>query len=149
MGVIPIPQGGEVGIDANILIYSVETQEPYWTLLQPLWDAARVGKITLVCSELIILEALVMPLRAQDTELINAYSQILSSREVRLVPITPAVLLTAAQLRAGIPGVRTPDAIHAASALQENLPLFLTNDPGFQRVPSLQVILLSDILAAP
>lgn len=41
MGVIPLPASGKIAVDANILIYSVETQEPYWSLLQPLWNAAK------------------------------------------------------------------------------------------------------------
>jgi predicted nucleic acid-binding protein len=149
MGVINLPPSGKAGFDTNSLIYTVEAQEPYFSLLQPVWQAAHAGQITLVASELLILETLVMPLRNQDTALIDAYAQAMSAPGVRLVAITPAILLTAAQIRAGIPGVRTPDAIHAASALEENISVFITNDPGFQRIPGLQVILLSDVLAAP
>ena len=149
MGVISLPANGEIAIDANILIYSVETQEPYWLLLQPLLSAAKAGQVILVASELIVLETLIMPFRTQDALLINAYAEILSSPNVRLVPITTNTLLRAAKLRAEIPGLRTPDAIHAASALQQNITSFLTNDSGFRRVPGLPVLLLSEFLNVP
>jgi predicted nucleic acid-binding protein len=56
------------------------------------------------------------------------------------------VLRQAAVLRATIPSLRTPDAIHAATALLGNCDMFLTNDPGFRRVPGLPLILLSNVL---
>lgn len=68
---------------------------------------------------------------------------------ILLAPITAAVLREAARLRAAIPALRTPDALHAATALLEGCTLFLTNDKGFRRVPRLPVVLLDDVLAAP
>ena len=61
-------------------------------------------------------------------------------------PITQDVLREAARLRALIPGLKTPDAIHAATALVHGCALFVTSDVGFRRVPGLTLAILDDIL---
>jgi len=70
---------------------------------------------------------------------------LLHSANVRLVPIARAVLERAAALRAAT-NLKTPDAIHAATALIEGCTLFVTNDALFRRVPGLNVTVLRDLL---
>ncbi len=55
------------------------------------------------------------------------------------------ILREAARLRA-ITKLRTPDAIHAATALQIGCALFVTNDKGFKNVPSLPHVILDDLI---
>jgi predicted nucleic acid-binding protein len=42
--------------------------------------------------------------------------------------------------------LKTPDALHAASALQVGCVQFVTNDIGFRNVPGLPVVILDDLL---
>ena len=58
------------------------------------------------------------------------------------------ILRESARLRADIPGLMTPDAIHAATALLHGCAFFVTNDNGFRRIPGLNLTILDDILAA-
>lgn len=146
MGSITLPTSGSVYLDANALIYSVETSPAYWPLLEPVWKAATAGQFRLVSSELVVLEALVIPIRKADQLLLAAYQAVFSAPEVSLVPISSDILREAARLRALHKGVRTPDAIHAATGLLHPPSLFLTNDPDFRKVPGLPVIVLSDLL---
>jgi len=55
------------------------------------------------------------------------------------------ILERAAQLRAAT-NLKTPDAIHAATALEHGCTLFVTNDSTFRRVPGLPVTILADLL---
>jgi predicted nucleic acid-binding protein len=146
VGSIALPPSGSIYLDANTLIYSVETHSTYWPLLDPVWQAARAGRIQFVVSELVLLEVLIMPLRAGDTTLVTGYERVLASPEFTAYPVTSGVLREAARLRAAIPGLRTPDAIHAATALLYPPYSFLTNDAGFRKVPGLPVTILSDLL---
>ena len=50
MGPLALPLAGLVYIDANCLIYSVERVEPYRTLLEPMWQQAQDGNLTIVSS---------------------------------------------------------------------------------------------------
>lgn len=145
MGSLTLPPSGVVYIDANAIIYSVEKIEPQCTLLQPLWLAAQTGSFTLISSELVLLETLVKPLREADTASEAIYrALLLASKEVRLVPITVPILDSAARLRATT-GLKTPDAIHAATALATGCALFVTNDRDLSRVSGLPVTVLRDI----
>jgi hypothetical protein len=73
MGSLTVPSSGQVYLDANSVIYSVEKHPVYWPLLEPLWQAAKGKTIELVSSELVLMETLVAPLKSGDTGLVHAY----------------------------------------------------------------------------
>jgi predicted nucleic acid-binding protein len=132
------PDEGLIYLDANCFIYSVEHIEPYGTLLEPVW---RRGGI--VTSEITRLEVLVKPFQAGDEGLAEVYRQLLNASEVECLPLSAAILKQAARLRAAT-GIKTPDAIHAASSLARNAVLFLSNDKQFRNIPSLPFAYLHD-----
>ncbi len=145
MGSLALPSSGSVYLDANGFIYSVERIEPYCSLLQPMWQAAKSGEFEIVTSELVILETLVKPLRDQDVSLQKLFRELFRAREINLIPTTTSVWERAAHIRATT-GLKTPDAIHAASALAASVKLVLTNDPHFRRISDLPVIIMSDLV---
>jgi predicted nucleic acid-binding protein len=145
MGSLTLPTQGPIYVDANGFIYSAERIEPYRTLLEPMWQQARAGQFTIVSSELVLLETLVKPFRESDTLLEDLFRRLLYSREVQLLPATAALWEHAARLRATT-GLKTPDALHSATALQASITLFITNDEGFRRVPNLPVVILDDLI---
>ena len=146
MGPIRLPSRGSVYLDASAIIYSVERNEPYFTLLAPVWRQAEAGQFVVVCSELAIAETLVRPIRDANEDLETAFRAVFSAPDVRLVPATRRLWEHTARLRAET-GLKTPDALHAATALQTGCELFITNDTDFRRVQSLPVVILDDILA--
>jgi len=146
VGVIDLPEGGLVYLDTSAIIYSVEKIEPFYSLLTPLWDAAKAGQFGVITSELTLLETLVKPLQARDLLLQGIYRSLLTaSRKMQLVPISRKVIEAAANIRAEY-RLKTPDAIHVGSA--DGCSLFVTNDPAFQRVAGLPVTVLNDLLTA-
>lgn len=144
MGSLTLPTSGTVYADAQVFIYSVEKHADYAPLLWPLWQAVDEGRLEVVTSELTILESLVAPFRNGDVALASAYEQFFQLDGIRLLPITQPALREAASLRATVPALRTPDALHAASGLISNCGCFLTNDRMFLRAPGLPVTLLDD-----
>ena len=148
MGALTLPGGGLVYVDTQILIYTVERHPAYEPVLRPLWEAAQDGDVEAVSSDLTLMETLVSPLRSGDAALQADYERALLGTDLRLLPLTQVVLREAARLRASIPGLRTPDALHAATALLSGCALFVTNDRGFRRVAGLPLVLLDDVLAS-
>ena len=67
-----------------------------------------------------------------------------NSSEVRLVPTTRSLWEAAAKIRAAL-NLRTPDALHAATSIQERCSLFVTNDSTFRRVSGLPVVVLDEL----
>jgi predicted nucleic acid-binding protein len=146
VGTLKLPPSGEVYLDASAVIFSVEKIEPYWTILQPLWQAAKTEQFSLISSQLLLLEVLVKPLQSGDVVLETTFRNLLlHSQEFHLLPINLTVLDTATRLRATA-GLKTPDAIHAATALTAGCTLFVTNDDDFKRVPGLPVAILHEIV---
>ena len=149
MGSLSLPLGGTVYVETPTVIYTVEAHPVYSPLLRPLWQAAQAQGLQVATSELTLMETLVHPIRNRDSALQAAYERLLLSMpEVRLLPLTQDVLREAARLRADIPGLRTPDALHAATAPLSVCSLFLTNDAGFRRIPGLPLAILDDVLAS-
>jgi predicted nucleic acid-binding protein len=147
MGQLILPASGSIYIDTSIVIYTIEGHPDYYSLLQPLWLKFQLGEIEIISSELIIMEALVAPLKNANSSLVRDYEQLLLSEGIQLIPISQSVLKQAANLRATTK-LKTPDAIHAATALSTDFSQFLTNDQGFRNVPDLPVIILNEILAS-
>lgn len=146
MGTLNLPASGSVYVDTNTVIYAVEKIEPYASLLQPLWATANAGQLSIATSELTWLEALAKPLRDGNSVLEKLFRDFLTAREVTLIPATLSLWEHAARIR-GL-GLKTPDALHAATSLAARCPMFLTNDAGFQRVAGLPVTILSAVLAS-
>ncbi len=144
MGSLSLPAAGLVYVDAQIAIYSTDGHPIYAPACYPIWQQA----ITTVRSELILLETLVGPLRSGDSTLAAARENLWLQPNTRLLPITQDILRESARLRAAIPSLKTPDAIHAATALLAHCALFVTNDASFKRVPGLPLVILNDVLAA-
>lgn len=148
MGELVLPDNGRVYLDANGFIYSIERIAPYQEMLVPLWQSAKNGQISIVTSELTLLEVLVKPLKAGNAALITAFDTILRhSPDVQMVPITQSILQEAARLRAVL-GLKTPDALHAATAMLHSCSLLVTNDKSFRQVASLPTAILSEHLIA-
>ena len=139
-----LPETGSIYLDACVFIYSVEGLEPYRNLLEPVWRRAEAGSLELVTSELTITEVLVKPLRDNDHTLLNTYHELFASPEIQLIPTTRLIWEETAILRA-LTNLRTPDAVHATTALQEACSTFVTNDAIFRRVEHIDVIVLRDL----
>jgi len=105
-------------LDANIIIYRVEAVEPFnqqvLTTLQEL--VVKHPDAGFAVSRLSMMECLVKPLRDQNTAHINRYREFLYSAGLQIVEVRFLVVESATLLRARH-GLRTPDAIQAASAL--------------------------------
>ncbi len=93
------------------------------------------------------METLVLPIRNEDTSLMNAYEELLLSEPMQLISIDRSILRQAANLRATT-NLKTPDAIHAATAISVNCDLFITNDKSFRNLSNLPIVILSEVLAS-
>ena len=146
MGPLNLPATGSVYLDANGFIYSVEYVEPYRALLEPMWQQARAGDLNVTSSEMTVSETLVRPLRDGDKVVEVLLRSMFDAQEVSLIPATRELWEDAARIRADT-GLKTPDALHAATALRAGCALFITNDTDFRRVEGLPVVVLDDVLA--
>ncbi len=105
------------------------------------------GSIRVVTSVITLSEVLVKPLRDGDTQLAQQYRDILLNVEgLTLVEVSVAIAEKVAQLRSQY-SLRTPDAVHIATALQSGATALLTNDIRLPVLPNLQMLVLDKLIA--
>lgn len=131
-------------LDANIIIYQVEAVPSFRDKVHGVISDifTREPDSRFAVSRLSLLECLVKPTRERNAPLVERYRSFFTTSDLTIVEITPLVIDRALQLRADI-GLRTPDAIQAASALVLPEPTRLvTGDAKFSKVPGLSSLIL-------
>lgn len=131
--------------DASALIYLLQAREPFASRarseLQAL-HAAYPGMASAV-SRLSWLECRTGPLKSNDSAALAAFDAFFARTDLIWVELSREVVELATAIRARH-GLRTPDALHAASCLQLGPHhRLLTGDAAFQRVHGLNVVLLA------
>ncbi len=146
MGIIDQFLAKQLYLDTSIFIYSIEQYPDFQELSDAIINAATQYEIFAVTSELALSEALVMPIRKNNTALQELFEEaIQSAGGLLVVPIERQILVRAAELRALQPNLKTPDAIHLATALETGCEVFLTNDSRIKN-PDLEIVTLSSLV---
>ena len=131
-----------LALDSMVLIYLLEDVEPYASLVEMALQRVEKGRQTAYLSSLSIAEILVLPIRQKNHATVNKYRQFLTHfPNLHILPLDIPTAELAASMRAKY-NLRTPDAIHVATAIQNGAPAFLTNDKQFSRVKELDILLL-------
>jgi uncharacterized protein len=120
--------GEAIYLDTNIVIFSVESREPWSTQLRPLFNEFDRGSIRGVSSELTIAEALAKPIALGDELHLEGFKELFAPDSVlEMLPVDRAVLTLAAEIRGKLK-LKLFDAIHVASARLAGCDHFLTQD---------------------
>jgi predicted nucleic acid-binding protein len=137
---------GPVGLDTAIFIYLIEEHPRFLPLVEPVFEAVDRGRWPGITSGVTLLEVLVVPYRFGDVALAERYEALLTrSRGIHLLDVDQTLLRAGAQIRA-LTGMRAPDALQVAAAIQARSSAYLTNDRRLPRVPGLRVLQLRDYL---
>jgi predicted nucleic acid-binding protein len=128
-------------LDTNVLVYRIaandKLREPTQRWLD--WHAQQRGGL-LVTSRLTVLEALVGPTKIRDAARLQQTEAALDS--LLILDLDDGVMRRAAQIRA-THGVRTPDALHLATAAEAQADIYLTGD---RRLKAYKGVHVADVL---
>lgn len=130
----------------SVFIYQVEANARYLALTDHIftWIERPGGRA--VTSTITMTELLVQPYRAADQQQADEFYVLLSTYpNLEWIATNLEIADRAAQLRA-LHGLRTPDALHAATAIHAGATGFVTNDPVFERVKTFETLLLDKLL---
>jgi predicted nucleic acid-binding protein len=128
-------------LDASALIYLLEGRAPFAARVrEQLAELSRQhSDLRLSIGRLSWLECRVGPMKSNDSALLNAYDQFFTLPDLIWIELSRDVVELAAAIRVRH-GLRTPDALQAASCLQLGSDhQMLTGDLGFARVLGLNV----------
>jgi predicted nucleic acid-binding protein len=129
-------------LDASVIIYIVEVESPFHeAALRSVQRFRGDSESQLITSRLSRLECRVKPVRDSNTKLVEKYDAFFKRRRLIISDVTAAVIERATELRARHQ-FKTPDAIHLATAIEENVSLFLTGDGKLQRCTEVKVEVL-------
>ena len=121
----------KIYLDACIVIYCVEKHPIYSSKIEALFDELDPGDLLCV-SPLVRMECLVMPLRTNDEPLIANFEAFLGAQE--MLGIRADIFEHATRIRAEYPSLKTPDALHVATARHYGCNELWTNDDRLARV---------------
>lgn len=124
-----------VYLDSCLVIYLVEQHGFFAPPLETYLD--EIPDLTLVVSELTVMECLVLPFRNRDDVGLNKFLAWFD--QVTVLGLDRETFRKAAQFRADFPGLRTPDALHFALAVLHGCDELLTNDNRMEKITLLQV----------
>lgn len=133
-------------IETAPLIYYVEENPRYLAPMDTIINAIEQSNLVAMSSVITLTEVLSHPIKLGNHRLEQQYQDILVNGEsFQLISVNIQIAQEAARLRARY-GLRTPDAIHVASALYAQCQAFLTNDKAITKVNELRVLLLDELI---
>jgi predicted nucleic acid-binding protein len=135
-----------VALDTSIFIYHLEANPRYLALTDCIFAFLERPDSFAVTSTITMTELLVHPYR--NDEVVKVYELFgLLSTYPNLEWVAPnlEIAARAAEIRAQS-GLRTPDALQAATAIHSKATAFLTNDPVFRRITGFEACMLDDFV---
>lgn len=140
MGLRDKLRGKRVYFDANVFIYLMEGFAAFEQELNEMRDSILNGECEICTSELTLCEVLVPAFRANNTSLLALYRQFIEdSGAFELIPTTRDIFIRASLFRAQL-SLKTPDAIHMASAVESRCTAFLTYDKALKAPRDIEVL---------
>lgn len=120
----------KIYLDSCIAIYLVEEHPNYSPQIESLVEGLSDADI--LVSDLTVMECLVGPLRKGDRSLEEKFNKWFDG--VLVLPLSNIVFRDAGRLRADNSSLKTPDALHIATAVHHDCDEFWTNDTRLDKV---------------
>ena len=132
-----IPAGSRIALDTVSFVYFLERHPTYYLPAKGLFERIEKGKVGAVASTLVLTELLVPAFRAGDSSRAQEVLRLLAHfPHLKLIEVSVSIAYEASRIRAES-SLRTPDALHLATALIQQTDWFVTNDKTFKRLPNL------------
>ena len=123
-----IANGSRVLLDTVALIYFLEENARYSKKAEAIFGRIESGDLQGVMANLVFAELLVPLYRSGAPEAAAGLTnRLINFHNLEVIPLTTEISMEAARLRADH-GLRTPDAIHGATAIVTQASGLLTND---------------------
>jgi predicted nucleic acid-binding protein len=145
MGLITLKKDQRVALDSNIFIAAYNKESPHYTKSVNILEQILVTNSVVYISVLVFEEFLVKIYRKGLESNLSSYENFLTRNgKFIVVDFDKKVARKAAQIRAKYPNIKTPDAIHLASAIESGAKEFITADKRLpQKIEKLTIKVLA------
>ncbi len=134
----------KAGLDSMAFIYHFEGHPRYGPLTRALFARLEAGSLQACTTVLTMAEVATGALKAGNEALAQLYQRLFELMpNLAVRPIDAECAMLAARLRAE-EGLRTPDALQIAAAIQGDADAFITNDARLRGISRLRVLILDD-----
>ncbi len=131
-----------IGLDSVIFIYLLEEHPQYLSRVERVLSSVEKGMKHAVMSVIGMIEILTGPKKAGREDLVPQYKRLISQfPNLSIIGIDERIVDVSSDLRAKY-GIRTPDAIHLATAITRDADVFFTNDRDLLRVKEIRISLV-------
>jgi predicted nucleic acid-binding protein len=131
-----------IGLDTSVFIYLFEEHPEYVKRAEHILEKIERGATRAVFSSIGLIEILTGPKKKERHDLAARYRDIITTfPNLTIQGINERIVEHASDLRARY-GIRTPDAIHLATAIDFGARTFFTNDRALKKVKEIVVELL-------
>lgn len=118
----------------------------YMDLTDEIFSWLQRPQARAVTSTITMTELLVLPYREHNLKQVDEFYGLLSTcPNLNWIPPSLEIADLGARIRAEH-GLKTPDALQAATAIHASASGLITNDPAFIRVPSIEALVLKQLL---
>lgn len=139
-------KGKTIFLDTAPFIYFIEGNSEFQKSLAQIFALIDNQEIIAITSTITLLEVLVKPLRNNRIDLVDKYTEILTSAKgLDICDLNVEVAKEAATLRARY-NLKTPDSIQMATAKVYLADYFITNDSHLKSVTEINGLTLSELV---
>ena len=135
-----------IALDTNVFIYQFQNHPRFSRLSNEIFLRVDKKQLKIITSFVSFLEVLSHKGLKHNFALIDSYKTFFLNTD-GLAVIFPDTKIAekAAELRREL-NLSTPDALQAATAIENGAKIFITNDPVFKKIPQLKVLLLKSFI---
>ncbi|MCL4429009.1 MAG: type II toxin-antitoxin system VapC family toxin [Deltaproteobacteria bacterium] len=129
--------GLNVFADSNIIIYFLERNERFFSLVEPYFKKCQKKELVLFTSSLSFMEVLV-PIVSEGNRVLQAKYNYLFKDFLKIIDIDLNVAEIGAYIKARY-RIKTPNALQIACAKKANCNEFLTADAGIEKIKEIKI----------
>lgn len=134
-----------LGVDTAPFIYFIEKHPVYVDQVRAIFQRVNTGMSQVITSVITLTEVLGLPLEMQHLHFESEYrAMLLNTDGITTLPVSIPIAEQAARLRATYK-LRTPDALHVATAIVSHCDAFLTNDLQLRRITEIKILVLDNL----
>lgn len=135
-----------IGLDSMAYIYLLEEHPKFSILAGNIFERAENNKLTIVSSVLVLIEVATGFRKAKEQSLESEFQQIITEfPNLEIYDLTKNLVNRIVDLRAKY-NLKTPDAIHLATAIEHKADVFITNDRQLKKVKEISTLYLGDYI---
>lgn len=134
-----------LALDTPCLLYYIEKNPKYLKLTEAIFEEFLLkDKTEIIASTLLLTETLIRPIAQNQPDLVLDYKSVIS-KNIALYPLSEEIAEIAAYLRARYK-FATPDAIHLATAIDQNAGAIVGNDLRWKQVKEITTTILDEFI---